>query len=255
MQNTIMREQLNTEEKPRSNGKMDWYEELDFDENPVDTNPKKYADKLVGMEELLEDLFYRVAAGSMVFIEGKLGTGKSSLLWNMIKKYKGKVIYFDCEQLDRELNIEKLMISKHGLTGRLFKKKPKNMILLLDNVNELSKRNSERVKYFFDQGYILTVVFAGESYQKANFSQSLKERIGSRILNTIELEPYQAVTLVRNRIGNLDMISDELIEQLFKTSNKNPLKLLQNMDKVFAYAVENNEKTITSNLIKKVVGG
>lgn len=252
-----MKEQPNSEKKPKTNGdKMEWYEELDFDENPFDTNPKKFADKLVGTEELLENVFYRVAAGSMVFIEGKLGTGKSSILWNTIKKYRGrgKVIYFNCEQIDRELNIEKLMINR-GIMGRLFKKKPRDMILLLDNVSELSKRNSERVKYFFDQGYILSAVFTGTSYPKVNFSQSLRERIGSRILKTPELEPYQAVTLVRNRISNLETISDELIEEVFKASNKNPLKMLQNLDSIFSYAVENNEKTITRSTIKKVIGG
>ncbi len=236
---------------------MNWYEELDFEENPFDTNPKKFADKLVGMDELLEGLFYRITAGSMLFIEGKLGSGKSSILWDIIKKYRGKgrIIYFDCEQLERDLNIEKLIINKYGLLGRLFKKKPRDMILLLDDVSILSKKNTERVKYFFDQGYILSVVFTGTSYDKTNFSKSLKDRIGTRILKTRELEPYEAVALVRNRIGELDIISDDVIEHIFKNSNKNPLKLLQNLDKIFSYAIENNEKTITMQISKKVIGG
>ena len=255
-QSTIIKGQLNTEKKPRSSGdKMDWYEELDFDENPFDTNPKRFADKLVGVEELLEEAHYRVAAGSLLFIEGKPGTGKTSILWNLIKKHRGKIIYFDCEQLERTLNIEKLIVSRHGLIGRFFKRKPKNLILLLDNVSELSKKNSERVKYFFDQGYLLSAVFTGTNFQNVNFSQSLKERIGTRVVKTPELEPYQAVTLVRNRIGKLDKIEDTLIEELFKSSSRNPLKLLQNLDKLFTYSVENNEKQITEKILKKVVGG
>ena len=227
---------------------MEWYEELDFDENPFSTNPKKFANNLVGMETILEDVFYRVAAGSMAFIEGKKGTGKSSILWNIIKKYRGrgKIIYFDCAQLDRELNIEKLMVNKHGFVrGRILKKKPKGMILLLDNVDELSEKNSERVKYFFDQGYILSVIFAGDSYDKAKFSKSLRERIGKRIIRTKLLEPYQAISLVRRRISELDIISDEIIESIFKSSGKDPLKFLQNLDSIFSFAVENNEEKIT----------
>jgi len=95
------------------------------------------------METLLEDVFYRVAAGSMVFVEGKKGSGKSSILWNLIKKYrgKGKVIYFDCAQIEKELNIEKLLVNKYGfIRGRILNKKPRDMILLLDNIEELSKR-------------------------------------------------------------------------------------------------------------------
>lgn len=237
---------------------MEWYEELDFDENPFSTNPKKFAAQLSGMETILEDVFYRVAAGSMLFIEGKKGSGKSSILWNVIKKYRGrgKIIYVDCSQLEKELNIEKLLVNKHGfIRGRIMKRKPKNMILLLDNIDELSPRNSERVKYFFDQGYIHSVVFAGENYKKIKFSKSLKERIGGRIINTPVLEPYQAVSLVRNRIGDSDMISDEFIEDVFKSSGKDPFKFLQNLDSIFSFAVENNEEKITKQTIKKVIGG
>lgn len=237
---------------------MEWYEELDFDENPFSTNPKKFANQLVGMETILEDVFYRVAAGSMVFIEGKKGSGKSSILWNVIKKYrgKGKIIYFDCAQIEKELNIERLLINKHGfIRGRILNKKPRGMILLLDNIEELSKRNSERVKYFFDQGYLLSVVFVGASYDKTKFSKSLKERIGSRVIRTMVLEFYQAVSLVRNRIGDLDIISDELIEDIFKSSGKDLFKFLQNLDSIFSFAVENNEEKITKQTIKKVIGG
>ena len=236
--------------------KMEWFEELDFDENPLDTNPKKFADKLVGLNEELEELLYRAAASSMVFLEGKNGFGKTSLLWNLIKKYKGrgKIIYVDCEKLDKELNIEQLLVRKHGLSGRLFKKMPRNMILLLDNVKELSPTNTERVKFFFDQGYLRSVVFTGTDYSKLKFSESLKQRIGNRIIRLKELDNYQAVAIVRNRIEDIEMISDELIQEIFKISKKNPLKLLQNCETVFAHAVESNEDKISKKHLKLIEG-
>lgn len=235
---------------------MEWYEELDFDENPFDTDPRRFHDKLVGLNEVLDDIFYRISAGSMVFIEGKKGYGKTSLFWNVIKKYKGqgRIIYVDCERIDRDLNIENLLINKQGIFGKLFKTKPRNMILLLDNISELSKKNSERVKYFFDQGYIHTVLFTGESFAKANFSASLLDRIGSRVIKLKELDKYQAIALIRNRVPETEIISDDIIETIFKLSGKTPLTLLENCEKLFSHVIESNEDKITNKHLN-IIGG
>lgn len=233
---------------------MEWFEELDFDENPFDTNPVRFSTKMVGVEEVMDELLYRVASGAMVFIEAKEGHGKTSLLWNIIRKHrgKGKVIYVDCEKLERDLNIEELLTNRFGLAGRLFKKKPKNMILLLDNVSELSRPNMERIKFFFDEGYILSVVYTGTNYEDVKFSKSLKDRIGRRLIKLAELEPYNSVSLVRNRIGNNEMISDELIEALFARSGKNPKILLENLDALFAKAVEAKKDKLTKEDLRLV---
>ncbi|MFH1399650.1 MAG: AAA family ATPase [Candidatus Woesearchaeota archaeon] len=233
---------------------MEWFEELDFDENPFDTNPKVFADKLVGFDQVLEELLYRINAGSLVFVEGTKGSGKTALLWNVIRHFRGRVVYVDCEKLTEDLNIESLIINKYGLMGRLFKKMPENLVLLVDNVSTLSKTNAERIKYFFDQGYLLSVVFTGTSFKKVNFSKSLLERIGNRIIKLPSIEAHQAVALVRNRIGDIDIISDEIIEELFEKSGKNPRQLLVNLEKIFSNAVESDDSQITKKNLKIIEG-
>jgi len=233
---------------------MEWFEELDFDENPFDTNPMRFSTKMVGVEEVMDELLYRVASGAMVFIEAKGGCGKTSLLWNIIRRHRGKgrVIYVDCEKLEKDLNIEELLTKRFGLAGLLFKKKPKNMILLLDNISELSRRNMERIKFFFDEGYILSVVYTGTGYDEIKFSKSLRDRIGRRVIRLKELEPYHAISLVRNRIGNSEMISDELIEALFTRSGGNPKVLLENLDALFAKMVESKKDKLTKEDLRLV---
>jgi hypothetical protein len=233
---------------------MEWFEELDFDEDPFDTNPIRFSTKMVGVEDIMEELLYRVSSGAMAFIEAKEGHGKTSLLWNIIKKHRGRgrVIYVDCEQLEKDLNIEGLLTKRFGLRGRLFGKKPRDMILLLDNVPELSRRNMERIKFFFDEGYILSVVFTGKSYDDVKFSKSLRDRIGRRVIKIPGLEPYQAVSLVRNRIGSNDMISDELIETLFAKSGRNPKALLENLQTLFLKAVESKKDKLTKEDLRLV---
>ena len=78
----------------------------------------------------------------------------------VIKKFggKGDIAFIDCKELDKELNVEKVIINKNGLSGWLFKKYPKNMILLLDNVEFLSNKNMERIKYFYDSNHLRAVI-------------------------------------------------------------------------------------------------
>lgn len=233
---------------------MEWYEELDFDENPFDTNPIRFSNKLFGVDDIYEELVYRINAGSMVFIQGKKGSGKTALLWNIIKRFRGrgKVIYVDCGELESELNIEELLIRRHGLFGALFKTKPRGMILLLDNVSELSKRNMERVKYFFDEGYLHSVVFTGPDYAAVSFSRSLKDRIGKRVINLKELEPFQAVAAIRNRIGKIEIISDELIEEVFVKSGRNIPSFLDNLETLFSKAVESKKQKIAKEDLRSI---
>ena len=132
---------------------MDWYETFDFDENPFSIDARENFDKLVDMEEHVEEMNYRINAGSMLVVEGPEGSGKTTLLMMAADKFGGrrKVVYVDCEILDKNLNITHVLQERFGIIGRLFNKKPKNMILLMDNVNYLSKKNTERIKYYFDQ--------------------------------------------------------------------------------------------------------
>ena len=104
------------------------------------------------------------------------------------------------------------------------------MALLLDEVQELSKENMERIKFFFDHDHIKSVVFAGTDYNNADFSPSIKERIGNDVIKIPILSFDDAVKLIRNRIGNWSLLSNEIIEELYTLSNYNPRRLLHSCD-------------------------
>jgi len=207
---------------------MEWYEELDFDEDPFSVDPRENHEHLVAMEEVLDEVFYRIQAGSMLVVEGPEGSGKTSVLMAAAKKYGGKknVVYVDCEKLDKDLNITHVLQDKYGLMGRLFNKKPKDMTVLLDNVHKLSNKNTERIKFYFDQNYIRSIIFTTTDYKKAKFSDSLKDRIGLRVMKTPELSEYDAVEIIRNRIGDIELFNEPLIKKMFEMSNGSPNKLL-----------------------------
>lgn len=217
--------------------KMEWYEELDFDDNPF-----KKEGKTVGYDDLLEDVFYSIIAGNMLFIEGESGTGKTKLLKEAVNRFggHGKVIYVNCKQLHKELNVERLLKDKYGwFSTRLLNKKPKNMILLLDEVEHLSKRNCERIKYYFDQNYLRSVIFASHDFDVVDLNESIKQRIHKK-LTVKNLSDYEAVQMVKEKIGE-EVLSDRIIKHVYKLSNKNNKRFLENSEIVCKIASQNKD--------------
>ncbi len=232
-----------------------WYEELDFEKNPFSVNPSYNLKTIVGREKILDEVDYRIKSGSLMFLEGELGLGKTSILRLIIKKYRGKgqIIFVDCEKLGDNLNIEELLVNRNGLIkGKLMKKYPKNMILLIDNVSELSSVNTERIKYFFDEGYLKSVIFTGESYEAVNFSDSLRQRM-AKVEALPSLNSYQVVDMVRKRFGNSKFISDAVIEKVSELSNSNPKQTLVNLDSVCEYVINIDEDCVSLEHVNEVL--
>ena len=232
-----------------------WWRKLGFYTNPFTIKPAVFDNKVFGQDRILEELSYKIPAGTMSFVEGPLGTGKTTIMKHIISKFRGqgKVIFFSCNRIDSELNMEELLRGKYGFWGRMFGMMPKEMIVLLDEAQQLSPANTERIKYFFDQGNLKSVIFTGTNYDNANLHQSIKERIGHDGLFKIkELTEDEAIALVRNRIGNSKIISDDVIRELWKISGKIPRRLLQRLDTVFKYSVENSEAEIKVSDLTKI---
>ncbi len=233
---------------------MDWYEELDYEENPFKDNEDT---ELIGYENVIDEVLYRIESGCMVCVEGKSGAGKTAVLKSVLNKFggngSGRVIYLNGQQLSNGLNIEKMLNKKAGLFKRLFGKKPKNMILLLDEVQNLSEKNCERIKYYFDNSFVKSVVFTSSNFKNANFTESLKERI-SKTVKLKDLTEDEAVDIIRSRLGNDELIPEEMIKEVFNRSNRNMKSFLKNCDKLCAFSFENNGKKVLQEHVSKVFG-
>ncbi len=234
----------------------EWYEELDFEENPFSVNPSEYLKSLVGRDEILDELDYRIRSGSIVFVEGPRGSGRSSLLRAMVRRFRGRgrVIYVNAEKFEKKLDIEDLLVQRNGFfKGMLLKKKPKRMILFIDNVDSLSHRNTERLKHYFDENYLQSVVFTGESFEKAGFSESLRLRIEGRVINIPKMKDDQVVQMVRNRVGDTKLLSQDLILDVASRYDNNPKEVLKALDEVAEFVVSLDEDVITKKHLDEVL--
>ncbi len=228
-----------------------WYEKLDLDENPFEDAENT---KLIGYDDVLDEAFYRVDSGGILVIEAKKGQGKTAILKQIINKYQGhgKVAYVD-STLVVEPNIENVIIQKYGIMGRLFKKMPKEMILLIDDIETLSEKNNERIKFFYDQNYIKSIIFTTSNLKKIKFSEGLKQRIGKTI-KLKELTEGDAVEMINARIPNNQILTEEIIKDVFKLSKKNPKEFMKNSEILVKYAVENNIE-LKKEDIKDILSG
>jgi len=232
-----------------------WYEELGYDENPFELNPFKIDFKLANRKSEAEELLYRIEAGTIMLIEGKEGSGKTALLKHAIDNFKGKgkVIYINGDKLSKRLDVEELLIKRAGLIrGRLLKKKPKGMILLFDNVHQLTRKNCEKIKFYFDQDYLKSVVFTASSYNNVEFTESLRDRIGERIIRLNSLKEEDAVQIVKDRFKE-DFLTEDIIREIYRNSNKNLKKFLNDSFFIAEHIFNNDKKKIEKNEVKSIL--
>jgi Cdc6-like AAA superfamily ATPase len=227
---------------------MEWFEELEFDNNPLTAETKYIGDK-----NILDEAFYSIISGNMIVIEGKDGKGKTKILREVIKKFggKGKIAYVNCKKLDKQLNIEDIVTKKNGILGSLFKKQPKNMVLLLDDVEELSERNLERIKYYFDRNYLRAVIIATKDLEALGLNESIEQRIFSTI-KLKDLSGYEAVQIFRDKIGD-KILTDRALKEVYKLSNNNIKEFLDNCEEICKAHVVDKEKEIKEEDIKAII--
>jgi hypothetical protein len=203
---------------------------------------KKYnGEDFLDKTNLIDDLFYHVNAGSIIFIKGK--TGKTFVLYQLIRKFRGsrKVVYLDCKTLKRTLNIENLLFEKYGNIGKLLKIRPKNMIVLLDNIKFLSERNAERIKFLFDHSYIRSVVFTSETSKGIRLTESIMHRMGNRTFDIPSVDPKDLLDIANKYCSVENVKTDRMLELLFKKSGSSITQFKKNLKRINKYAKNKGE--------------
>ncbi|MCW8965381.1 MAG: hypothetical protein OQK82_01640 [Candidatus Pacearchaeota archaeon] len=172
---------------------------------------------LVQREKESKEVLYRITSGNMLVIQGENGSGKTALLKHAVDNFKGhgKVIYIDIRNLGKRFDV-----------GKVLEGRGKGMILLVDNAHYLSESNNDKIKYFYDQNIIRSVIFTTNDFESINFTDSIKSRIGRNILELKELEKADFIEIAKARLGeNFETFPEEVLEKLIKDS-KNPKEFL-----------------------------
>lgn len=235
--------------------KMDetlWYHNFGFMQNPFSIKPGIFQDELVGSEKTIEEVKDVIGKGSICFITGTYGYGKTTLFKNVIDEYSGKkqVIYYSCNRKERTLNFDKLLIGRSWY-NRLFVIKPKGMVLLLDEVQSLNKKEQAKLIEYYEEGYFRSIVIAAIDENNVRISKDLKELIADKVFRLTGISADEAVTMIRMRIGSLDFLNDEMIKEIY-SMNPNPRACLENCEDVCRYAFERGSAKVEAEHLKIV---
>ncbi len=221
---------------------MNWYENHGYVEDPFSTKKGAFIEHSVNLSEPAEELTYHIEAGNMVLVEGAEGTGKTALLFTAIERFKGekKIIYFDCSK--DTVDVKSIMQKKYGVLGKLLNITPKGMVMMLDNFTKLDRKDVERVKHYFDNNYIRSVIFTGSA---SSLPENVRDRIGNNVIKLKLLSANDAVQLVKNRLGSLDFLPEKTIKKIHKKAGKDVKNFLEQCGKACAAADEAGADSVT----------
>ena len=231
-----------------------WFRELGFFNNPFSIKPAIYSDQIVGYEEIVDEIAFNVLNKKMFFLEGEYGEGKSTILKRLINDFGGKkqVIYYSCNRMEARLNVKELLNGRYGFWGKLFDMKPKDMILLLDEAQELGAKDYSKLYSYYQEGYLKSIVFVGKEFKKEEIDDNLKKV--AKDVKLRKLTDAEVVTLVRRRVGSLPLLTDDVIKTVYNHSDKNVRKMLKNCESLCKHAVNFGETKISDDMIKEVLG-
>ncbi|MBM3199700.1 AAA family ATPase [Candidatus Woesearchaeota archaeon] len=228
-----------------------WYNQIGFHNNPFSIKASKYDHRILGSEEKVREIMNKISQGAMIYAHGEYGTGKTTMLKRIIREFGGyrNIFYHSCNSGEK-LDIPKLLKGKYRLLGRLLNLKARGMILLLDEVQCLTPEEEQEILQHYSQKYIKTVILVGKD-EEVNLSHEMKQAIGDNVYSFGTVTDENAVAMIRRRIGNLPLLSDEAIREINRRSQRNPRFLLENCEDICRNAIDHGQRRVTEAEVRE----
>lgn len=230
-----------------------WYKKLGFYNNPFSIKPGMYDNELVAYD--MPFIYKKIEKGEILFLEGEYGTGKTTILKNIITQFRGKnkIIYYSFNT-ESGFDLNKLLDGANTAIRRVAGLKVKNVIMLLDEVHTMKSADAKRLLRPYKDGVVKSIIFVSHDYGLTNFPEDYEPLLKGNIIRTVDLTSKEAVALIRRRIGNIDLLTDNMISKVFMLSGKNPRRLLEFSEDVCRYAVEIGDLKVTDYHVDEVLG-
>ncbi|MCW8965382.1 MAG: ATP-binding protein [Candidatus Pacearchaeota archaeon] len=234
-----------------------WYNELGFFSNPFSIKPSSFNNELFGNSSEVSKIIEKMQENGMILISGEFGVGKTSVLKKLIAEFKGnffkgkKVIYYNCNQSNKSIDYDKLLINAGGFFTRLFRIRKKNMILFLDEMQDMNKKDFKKLKEYYYDSFFKTVVLVSK-YDDLELGEELESLIADDKFQLGNMTKTQAIEMIRNRVGNLKFLSDDIIIKIFNT-NKNARTFLKNCEDVCRASFEAGEEEVSLTKVKEIL--
>ncbi|MBL7051509.1 MAG: hypothetical protein ISS01_00305 [Nanoarchaeota archaeon] len=229
-----------------------WFRDLGFYNNPFSIKPAAFHDNVIGYEKVVDEVSYGILNNKLVVLEGEYGNGKSTILRRLLHDFGGKkqVIYYSCNRVDARLNVKKLLNGRYGFLGKLFDMKPKDMILLLDEAQDLGSKDYQKLYSYYQEGFFKSIVLVGKGIQKEDISKEFKPHLKEIDLESVDEET--AVKIIKKRVGDLNLLTDSVIKKIFNKSGNNVRLLLKNCEEACKYSVQTGRKKVNEDVLAHI---
>lgn len=227
-----------------------WYKKYGWKENPFSVKPNS---ELVGIGKEKKKILDFVDSGTICFLTGQAGTGKSSLLkWIQHNVKKQTPVYIDGEHMCGELFDlgEYLKQHKSLWESVLGYEYPKSVVVLLDEAHATEDRVKKALKLYWDHDYIKSLVIT-QIKPLTNFTSSVKNRIGNRMIRLDKLDKKNIHDLIGLRTKGKNPFTKEAVNLIAKKSDYIPRRFLENCE---AVCIAADKKRIEVSDVQEVLG-
>jgi Cdc6-like AAA superfamily ATPase len=221
-----------------------WYEKLGFFENPFSIKPIHSNEELFGYDKEIKEVISLIKQGEIFIIKGDFGLGKTTIIKHIIDRFGGKkkLIYCSCNRYNNDLDVENLIIGAGSLYSRLIKKKKRNLILLLDEIQDLSRDEINEVFEAYMDNFFKSIVMI--SADDITLPKEIEKKVKKEIvLKGIDEE--HALSIVKNRLDGLGVIDEKIVKKVFNISGGNPRVFLSNCEDVCKHAFDLGDEKVT----------
>ncbi len=229
-----------------------WFRDLGFYNNPFSIKPAAFHDNVLGYEKVVDEISYGILNNKLVVLEGEYGNGKSTILRRLLHDFGGKkqVIYYSCNRVDARINVKKLLNGRYGFFGKLFDMKPKDMILLLDEAQDLGGKDYQKLYSYYQEGFFKSIVLVGKGINKDDIAKEFKPHLKEIDLDSVDEDT--AIKIVKKRIGDLSLLTDSTIKKIFNKSGNNVRLLLKNCEEACKYAIQTGRKKVNEDVLAHI---
>ncbi len=222
-----------------------WYHRIGFHNNPFSIKSNKFDNQILGNEDIVKEILKKISQGTILYVNGQYGTGKTTLLKRIIQEFGGarNIFYHSCNSGEK-LDIPKMLKGKYKILGKIFNIKARGMILLLDEVQMLAPYEEHELLRYKDLGFIRSIILVGKK-EEIKFTHEMEKSINGNIYKFGGVSNENAVKLIRRRIGNLPLLSDEAIIEINRLSGRNPRFLLENCEDICKLTIDKGLRRVT----------
>lgn len=215
-----------------------WYKEIGYAANPFSIKPLAYNEEIYGYDT--DSIFTKIDDGQVVLIHGQYGKGKTAILKKIIRRFGGsrKLIYYSCNRTEDTIDFDRLIEGRFGLFGKALGIKSSDLIILLDEAQDMKPADTQVLKEYYKK-YFKSIVLVTHDAKLVTEMNGITDLLGENVIALTPLTSDDAIKIVRKRIGNIQLLSDDMIRKIFEKSDANPRHLLKNCEDVCRHAINN----------------